>query len=310
LQNRIYHVIDESEIELTPMEIARKLFAPRKPTVAQCSSVRTYCTRLRDRGLILQPYPGSYCNKVTYGVRFVPLCVHNIRLHANVCVDLKSEVVEEVVGGVKIRVCFGSERRKVSGWISCDVSGMSHDACLLALNRWFEVAESKLGFELVDVALTTFELNKDYVGVRLDGLSCVTKRGLFGLIERTYQKEESIVRREVKVSEPMSLNRFDEVAKKGFVGLEGLQSFEGLRRSVQACADALKFTNGRLLEVERLVAGLAKAQIVQGESLGRVLSFLESLGNGVSKNGDDGVKVDDVEGSDRTDCVDWWRYVV
>jgi hypothetical protein len=35
VEARVFHVIDASEIELRPVEIARKIHAPRKPTRAQ-----------------------------------------------------------------------------------------------------------------------------------------------------------------------------------------------------------------------------------------------------------------------------------
>jgi len=202
VEERVLKLIDESEIELAPFEIAVKIHAKR-------STVRVILRKLLDRGLILQPYPGAYCNKITYGMRFVPLCIHNISLRSFVGDDILHWETSEVVGGVKIHVCFGSERRKVSGYIACDIGGMSHDACLLALNRWFDLAEKHLGRGLVDLELLTFEANKDYAGVRIDGVQCMTKRDLFGMVERLYQKESNLVRKEWKVSKSMSLNAFE-----------------------------------------------------------------------------------------------------
>ena len=202
--------------------------------------------------MVLQPYPGSYCNKITYGVRFVPLCVHNISLRSFVCQDVKSWEKDEFVGGVKIHVCFGSERRKISGYIACDVGGMSHDACLLALHRWFDVVQDHLGWQLNDLEILTFECNKDYHGVRIDGVQCVTKTDLFGMVERVYQKEEALVRKEHKVTRPMSVTKFEEAISKGFIDSEKAQlSFE-LREEIKRVGEALKFNNSRLLQVERL----------------------------------------------------------
>jgi hypothetical protein len=73
VEERILKLIDESEIELAPFEVARKVHAKR-------STVRVILRKLLDRGLILQPYPGAYCNKITYGMRFIPICVHNVGL--------------------------------------------------------------------------------------------------------------------------------------------------------------------------------------------------------------------------------------
>jgi len=65
VENRVYHIIDSSEIELRPAEIARKLHAPNKPTRGEYTSVRIFCRKLLEKGLIIQPYLGAYCNKIT-----------------------------------------------------------------------------------------------------------------------------------------------------------------------------------------------------------------------------------------------------
>jgi hypothetical protein len=252
VEERILKVIDESELELAPHEIARKIHAKR-------SSVRVILRKLLDRGFVLQPYPGTYCNKITYGMRFVPLCVHNISLWSNVCQDVKHWEVDEVVGGVKIHVCFGSERRKISGYIACDVGGMSHDACLFAVHRWFDIAEHRLGWELSDLTLTTFEVNKDYSGVRIDGVQCITKKDLYGMIERTYQKEENLVRKEWKVSGPMSINKFEEALRKGVADNDRVQASFELKEEVKRITEATKFTNSRLHSLEKLNEAMFQA---------------------------------------------------
>ena len=252
VEKRVFHVIDASEIELTPIEIAKKIHAPHKPTRGQCTTVRVILRKLLVKGDVLQPYPGSYCNKITHGVRFVPLCVHNISLRSFVCQDVASWEKDEFVGGVKIHVCFGSERRKISGYIACDVGGMSHDACLFALNRWFDLVQDHLGWQLNDLQILTFECNKDYHGIRIDGVQCVTKTDLEGMVDRVYQKEESLVRKERKVTRPMSVTKFEEAISKGFQDSEKAQNSFELREEVKRVSEALKFNNSRLLGVERM----------------------------------------------------------
>ena len=270
VEERVLKAIDESEIEMKPVEVAQKIHAPRKPTDAQRTTVRVVLRKLLERGLVLQPYPGAYCNKITYGVRFVPLCVHNISLRSFVCRDVGHWVKDEVVGGVKIHVCFGSERRKISGFIACDVGGMSHDACLLALNRWFDVAEGRLGFGLNDLELLTFECNKDYYGVRLDGVQCVTKKDLYGMVERVYQKEENLVRREWKVSQLMSVNKFEETLRRDLADQCRAQAGFELREEVKRVAEALKFANSRLYQLERLGEATSAAVCRLADAFGKV----------------------------------------
>jgi hypothetical protein len=247
-----YQTIEASEIELKPSEIARKIHAPRKPTAGQYTTVRCACIKLLQKGLVLQPYPGAYCNKITHGVRFYPLSVHNISLRSFVCQDVAHWEKDEFVGGVKIHVCFGAERRKVSGYIACDVGGMSHDACLLALNRWFDLVNDHLGFQLCDLEILTFECNKDYHGIRLDGIQCITKTDLYGMVERVYQKEEALIRKERKVTKPISVNRFEQAISKGFADVERAQHSFELKEEVKRNTEALKFANSRLLQLERL----------------------------------------------------------
>lgn len=277
IEARAFHIIDASEIELTPSEIARKIHAPKKPRKGQYTTVRGVCTKLLQKGLVLQPYPGAYCNKITYGMRFVPLSVHNIRLYSNVCQNVKHWETDEIVGGVKIHVCFGKERRKVSGYIACDVGGMSHDACLFAVNRWFDVAEHHLGWELNDLVLTTWELNKDSAGVRLDGVQCITKKDLYGMIERTYQKEESLVRKEWKVSKPMSINKFEEAMQKGLASMEGAQTVAELKKEVRLVGEAVKFNNSRMLGLERLAEAQFKSKTVEVDKVRNIETELSAL---------------------------------
>ena len=284
IEAKAYHIIDASEVELTPAEITRKIhddgsdnWNPKTIRPGQYTTVRVVCARLLQKGLVIQPYPGAYCNKITYGVRFVPLAVHNVRLHSNICQNVKHWEIDEVVGGVKISVCFGKERRKVSGFISCDIGGMSHDACLLAVNRWFDIVEHHLGWELTDLVLTTFELNKDSAGVRIDGVQCITKRDLYGMIERTYQKEESLVRKEWKVSKPMSINKFEEALQKGLASMDSAQTVSELKKEVRVVGEAMKFNNSRMLGLERLAEAQFKSKILEVDKVQNIEKELAAL---------------------------------
>ncbi len=60
IEARVFHAIDESEIELRPIEIARKIHAPHKPTRAQCTTVRVVLRKLLAKGL----NPAALCWKL------------------------------------------------------------------------------------------------------------------------------------------------------------------------------------------------------------------------------------------------------
>jgi predicted transcriptional regulator len=258
VEERILKAIDKSELEMAPHEIAKEAHAKR-------STVRVILRKLLDKGLIVQPYPGAYCNKITHGMRFVPRMVHNIRLSSFVCQNLKHDVVDERVGSVELHVVFGEERRKVSGWIKCD-AGMSYDACMFALNRWFDVAEGRLHFCLSDLKLTCFEVNKDYHGVRVEGVQCLTRSDLFGMIERFYQKENNVLRQEFKVTKPTSINEFEAHLKNGLDNAEKAQNVFETQREIALVKDALKFNNSRMLDVERLLEQLVKHSVEDREA--------------------------------------------
>lgn len=250
LRDQILKAIDESERALSPLEISDKLHA--KP-----SSTRVILRRLLAQGKIVQPYPGAYCNKITHGVMFNPLRVHNIGLRCCVGEDLEHWEKTEVVGAVKVHVCFGSQRRKISGWISCD-AGMSKDACLLAVHRWLDLVEGKLGHSVADLEITSFEQNKDYVGFRLDGVQCVTRAGLFDVIERIYQKEENVIRHEHKVSHSMSLTEFESLLQGGVTGYNATQAAFVLSQKVDQLVAVLKHQNEKTAGIYRLLDALLK----------------------------------------------------
>jgi hypothetical protein len=258
LENRILTVIDKSQIELSPQGIAQELHEKYPDFAINRASVRKFCRRLLEQNKILQPYPGYYCNKITHGMRFVPLTIHNISLRVNLCEDVGSWVLDEFVGDVKVHVCFGSERRKVSGYISND-RGMGKDACLLAVHRWFDIAEKHLGRSLPEpLEMTTFEENHDFKGFRLDGVQCVTKKGLDGMIERFYQKEEDMVRAEHKVTKSMTFTEFESLLQGGATGYNQTQAQFAMMQQVGQLTEALKFTNSRLMKIEEQNQALMK----------------------------------------------------
>jgi hypothetical protein len=181
-EKRILEVISKSPDAIFPKQIYEQLNM-------KAGTVKPLLRLMVHKGVIMQPYKGAYCDKITYDVRWHPLGVHNVRLHFLTEEALESWERTEVVGGVTVYVCFGSERRKVSGRISYD-PGMNRPACMLAVDRWISIAEDHLGREIKDLVLTTCEVNKDYAGIKIDGsVHCATKKVLKDTLERVYDKE-------------------------------------------------------------------------------------------------------------------------
>lgn len=246
LRERIVKVVEASEIELTPLQIAEKVHANH-------STVRVYLPQLVAQNRLITPYKGAYCSQITYGVRFQGVLVHNVVAVGRADVDCHFEVVE-VVGSVKVRVLFGTERQKVSIFISCD-AGMDRNSCLLALDKGFGIVRDKLGVDLDDIELKTFELNRDYLGVRVDRSTCVTRVGLYDMVERVYQKEQG-VRHEFKVTQNMALKDFEALLQGGVSTANITQSNFAMLQEVRKLTEALKFTNSQLVAQSKAIEGI------------------------------------------------------
>jgi len=235
----ILALIEKSEIELTPKEIATKLGYNH-------STVRKYLRDLAETNKIVQPYSGSYCSRITHGMLFVPLRTHNLILSVVApWLDFSDDVVE-FVGDVKVRVQFGGVRRRLTGRISCD-AGMDKNAVLFAIDRAFDIMEKRTGKSVENVVVKTFEINRDFEKIRLDGGGkyCFTKKSLFGAIERIYQKGD-VVRSEHKISREMGLEEFEVLLRGGVTGYNVQQAVFALVQENRKLTEAQKFQNEQL----------------------------------------------------------------
>jgi hypothetical protein len=231
-------LVNESVIELTPEEISSKTGVNR-------STARKYCRILLKDGDILQPYPSAYCSKSVHGVRFVPLTFHNVDLSVSAPWLDFSERHVEICGCVKMRVLYGIDRRRITGFISSD-NGMNKDTVLLILQRFIDVVQARTEKPVENLVIKTLEANRDYYGVRLDCPMCVTKTGLFGVIERIYQKEQDVVRHEFKISKPMSLDEFSALVQGGASAYNLQQGLFMVVQKVESLTEAIEFQNGVL----------------------------------------------------------------
>ena len=241
--------IKESEIELSPKEIAQK-------TSINHSTVRVYLRQLLREGKIVQPYPGSYCSRITHGMMMAPLRTHNVILTVEAPWLSFSDDYTEWFGDVKVRVQFGFQRHKITGRISCD-AGMDKNSIHFALSRFYDIVKEKTSHELDDVVVKTFEMNRDYAGVRLDGFKCYTKKGLFGVIERIYQKDD-LVRHEHKITKPMTIDEFTALMRGGVTEYNLQQGLFMVVQEVKALTETQKFVNEKIMQLIRLQNAIIK----------------------------------------------------
>lgn len=245
-KQRVLATIQKSEIELRPWEIAQKAMVNR-------STTRDYLRDLLKEGKVVQPYPGAYCSKIIHGMIVVPVRVHCVILGSSAPWLDFSDDVTEFTGDVKVRVQFGIQRRRITGRVSCD-AGMDKNALLFAIDRFFDIVKERTGRDLEEVVVKTFECNRDFFGVRLDGVKCYTKKGLHGVIERIYQKEENVVRYETKFTREMTLDQFRGTILGGIREYDHLQTSFVIMQEVRKLTQAVKFNNevlGDLLRLER-----------------------------------------------------------
>jgi hypothetical protein len=201
---------------------------------------------------------------------------------------------------VKIFVQFGVRNKQVSGFIANDRPGMDCNTLIMAFNRVYDVVELVTGHVLsAEIVLTTFETNRDFLGRRLDGqITCLTKQELFEVLEKVYQKEEDVVRSELKVTRNWKVESAVRVLKGQYPTVSASQGLYEVKKGLEAVGWRLQFFSGELVEINRRsdffagdvrdkVDGLGKRLDVLEGDLVRMVDILEKVlngGNGVDKS--------------------------
>ena len=272
----VLQVVENSKVPVTPKQVYDEICSEVdiKP-----STVRKYLRRLYEQEKVLQPYPSYYCNSIIYGMINGELKVHNV----NFSVDApflrrfaKIGDITEWTGDVKLFVQFGKQRRNLSGKISNDVPGMAKDTLLFALNRVLDLMEDRTGHVISDgFMLSTFETNRDYPGKRLDGkIICLTKKQLFEVIERIYQKDEDTVRCERKISSDLKVEEAVALLRNEPNDPNLAQGLFVLKERVEALTLRTQFGNKENVETNERLERLEK-------TFEKVVDALN--GNGVQK---------------------------
>jgi len=112
------------------------------------------------------------------------------------------------VGGLGVRIVYGFRYGRVTGRLSC-AEGLSYLELKLAFRevgrRISDVLHSSVDPD--GILVTNLEWFKDYSGVRIEGVKCLTARTLLGFLERVYNKPYG-VRHEFKVQGEFTLPTF------------------------------------------------------------------------------------------------------
>ena len=250
-KQKILNYINKAEIELYPKQISVELDINH-------STVKNYCRDLYNESKVIQPYPGTYASKITYGMMLAPVKIHNVILNVDAPYLNYSDDKKEYVGSVKIWIQFGLQRRKITIRISNE-RGMDRDTFLFALNRSYDIIEKRTGYVVEDVVLRTFELNRDIAGVKLDTVKCFTRQGFKDMLERVYQKGD-FVRSEVKVSREMSVSQVENMLRGGVSHSQDVQFQYMMYQELQKLTQIIRHQQGQLSSIFKLILGKEKKE--------------------------------------------------
>lgn len=249
-RQRILTVLRKAEQPLWPKEIGVRAKVKRGTT-------RVYLRQLLKEGLLLQPERGLYVINPSHGVGRPPR-VQDLWLSVlRVPVPRGIPRALEFYGDVKIQVTFGSKRDRITAVVSSP-TGMDITVCSFALARVKGIIKEVLGAEISDqdIWVRNCEFSEDYVGIRLEGLSCVTVKSFLGSLRRIYNKGPGL-RSEVKVR-PDSVEGILALLRGGVTPYHAVQGVFLVEQRVKELTTAIKWTNQGIQEVAALLRELLK----------------------------------------------------
>jgi hypothetical protein len=255
LKDRIVTVLEMADHPLFPKEIA---VAARVNHV----TTRVYLRELRKAGVVVQLRRGLYVINPTHGVgggklpRIQNLCLSVVDLPVP-----RSVKRVETFGDVRLTVTFGKKRGRVTGVFATDPHpGMDFTACCLAIARFKTVVKEVLGVDIsdLDIWVRNCELHEDYVGVRMEGLNCVTAKSFLGSLLKIYNKGAGL-RAEVKVR-PDSVESILMLLRGGVTPYHAVQGVFLVDNRVKELTEAIKWTNREIQQQNHLLREFFKRQ--------------------------------------------------
>ena len=206
-------------------------------------STRKVLSKLHVEGLVERPYYGKYNLKPTYGVgvRIAPR-VQNLRVSALGVVGVVSDCVVLECDLCRVGLTFGGKRGKVSYVVG---AGLGLDPVgLSVVHGWVvgEVERRGLVVPRGDWMVRSAEFLRDYAGLRLEGVDCVTFTDLLGNLEKFYNRRG--VRNEVRTRlRDVSLGELFDLLGRELVSTSLGPRLDAIERGLGGVTEALKFTN-------------------------------------------------------------------
>jgi len=252
-EQKIMETIDSSELPLTPKEIADK-------TEINHNSVKVYLRSLKKRNFVVQPFRGEYVSakKVltfdgSIGGRVTEFPrVHALRLKFKDALNRNGLVKQLDYGVCSVTIVIGTNG-VANVLVDCH-KGVSLDYTA------FRLLIASLRYELNvpangDVEVTSFELNIDHAGLRLDGVQALTLKAFDGSFERLYNKRRNLLRSEVKAVGSTSPESVYQLLKGGVGPYNIMQGLALLVNEIRQEREAQKFTNRILSDLLKKIGG-------------------------------------------------------
>jgi len=226
------------------------------------SSTRSALCRLVREGYVVRTHRGFYkwsdVSELGYGLGNAIPRIHNMILvcHVPNGVDALRSSPKEYklfIGDVKLRFSYGVKRRKITVYVSCD-TGLAFREFKLVIELIRSYILRFYGFEPKEdeLLIASYELNEDYVGLRMEGVKCLTASGLGGFLERIYQKRENLVRNEIKAKNA-SVEAVYTLLKGGVTPYNIVQGLFMLVKKLEGLVEAIKYLNQVNLEVRQVL---------------------------------------------------------
>jgi len=226
------------------------------------NSVRARLSELSRFGPVERVFHGHYSIAPTYrvGEEIRPL-IHDLRAVAVVERVFKSDewsyeyetMGHDGLDTFKVWLQFGKKRNKITCGIKSPL-GLDLDKFRL-VRRLVECELARRDYVWPMEWSVTVHFNKDYFGIRLDGLKCITWDDIDGIMVRFYNKGKGL-RREVVTGRPISLLEVEALLQGGMSVYQVVQAQMSTTYAVKDMVekiDKMSWLNHQILKQQQSI---------------------------------------------------------
>ncbi len=298
---RILDLLRAADRPLSPYTIAEKLGI-------NDNSVRGRLSDLARKGMIERVYRGYYQIISTQGVgaSIKPPKIQNIKAIVHPSPRLTKPILEKgradgLVyykkreyhhifefqgppegndGMVRLDLTFGLTRNKIT-WDMKAPLGLDYYGLMISYEYVKKIINlvgvSILESDYIDFSkprcfmMVNYEFLDDIIGIKLEGVNCITFRTFEGHFEKIYSKTYG-VRREVRSNQPRPISEILALYQGGLPNYMVAQASYDIARTVEKQTEAIKHVNRNLVNLVSQNNVIAKAQL-------KVLDFLAEKEN-------------------------------